>query len=100
MTLEDGNIKITVKNPMPFVIGDVAQHVDRVCRDQGVTVTKEVEAAIMSFTDSIFLNRFIETVRREAFESGAKAQREIDSDLVFEEFNKQLSAPLARLEDI
>lgn len=57
--------KIVVKNPMPFIIGDVNQHVDRILRDKGITLTKEISEAIMSFTDSSFLNNFLSAQSRE-----------------------------------
>lgn len=75
--------RITIVNPLPFILGDINQHMDRVLRDQGITMTKEVSAALMSFTNCPILNKFIEAGKTKLDEptEGNGGWISVDSDI-------------------
>lgn len=60
MKTESKEDRISITNPLPFVLGDINHHVDRVLRDKGITMSEEVSSAIMSFPKSGILDQFLD----------------------------------------
>jgi hypothetical protein len=55
---KEPNISIKINNPLPFIMGNLHSHVDRILRDKGM-MHKEIAEAIMSYTYDPFLNQFL-----------------------------------------
>lgn len=75
-------IKFVIKNPLPFLVGDLHSHVDRLLRDKGM-MNKEISEAIMSFTQSDFLDNSLSKIKQQEKEESQDEQiREIVAIMV------------------
>lgn len=80
--------RISIVNPLPFILGDINQHMDRVLRDKGITMTKEMSAALMSFNNCPILNKFLEVRKLKAVDEPTEGKRlESRSKVLVGDFN-------------
>ena len=55
---EGKDTAIKINDPLPFVMGNLHSHVDRILRDKGM-MHKDISEAIMSYTSDPFLNDYL-----------------------------------------